>query len=390
MRRFGVVVFSCVLFISLLSLALSTSTNLALSSPKKTEKLLGQSGLYGSFVDTAIDQADKTAGNDQSGGVSLSDTAVKQAAESAFSSQLIQKNVNVFLDSNYAWLQGKSSKPDFNIDLTAAKADFADRVGRYVTTYLSTLPACTPAQSAQIDFSTADPLTLQCRPNGTDPAAEGAVVADQIESNGAFLSNTVITPETFNSSGQTDSTPYYKKYASAPKMYQIGTKIPWIAAVLMVLSAAGVFFLAVRRRKGLKIIGTLLAVSGVILILAKLVSDQIFKAIEHHVFNQASVGALQKSLTGFLHQLESQLVKTDLWFGIIYLLLALAIFAVVFGTRQRGLRMPKPLQLLMPTDGSAGQRASGTSAPRPKPAAKPAPKPASGQRPRPRPRRLVQ
>src|SRR5690349_7852336 len=123
MRKFGVVVFSCVLFISLLSLAFSVSTNLALSHPKKIEKWLSQSGFYGSFVGTAIDQADKTAGDDQSGGVSLSDSAVKQAAESAFSPSLIQKNVNTFLDSNYSWLQGKTDKPGFNIDLTQAKSD---------------------------------------------------------------------------------------------------------------------------------------------------------------------------------------------------------------------------------------------------------------------------
>lgn len=383
MRKFGVVVFSGVLFLSLLSLAFSTSAHLTLSHPKKVEKWLSQSGLYGSFVDTAIDQADKTAGDDQSGGVSLSDTAVKQAAESAFSSQLIQKNVNTFLDSNYAWLQGKSEKPRFTIDLTKAKTNFADKVGRYVTAYLSTLPACTAAQNAQIDFSTVDPLTLQCRPNGVDPQAEGELVAEQMASNGDFLSNTVITPETFSSQGDTDTTPYYKKYASAPATYQLATKIPWIAGALTIFSAGAVLFLTVRKRKGLKIIGILLAAAGLTLVFTKLVSDQIFRVLERQIFNEGSVGALQKSLTGFLHHLEDQLVKMDFWFGVGYLLLALIILIILVSTRQRGLRIPKPLQTLTPSDDPSPEATTG----RPLPGNQP--KPAPKARP-PKPRRLIQ
>ncbi len=382
MRKFGVVIFSLILFVSLLALAFSTSTNSALTNPRKIETWLGQSGFYDSFVDTAINQANKTAGNDQDGGVSLSDAAVKQAAESTFSSQLIQKNTRVFLDSNYAWLRGKTDKPAFTIDLTSAKASFAQKVGKYVTTYLSTLPACTPSQTAQINLSSIDPLTLQCRPTGLDPKTEGALVTEQIESNGNFLSNPVITAKTFNTQGETDATPYYQKLASAPKMYQTAVKVPWIAGILTILSSIGVLFLAVRKRKGFKVIGVLLAISGLTLVLTRLVSDQIFKAVEGNIFNQASVGSLQKSLTGFLHHVESQIVKVDFWFGIAYLLLALVILALLIGTRQRGLRMPKPLQNLTPSDTGPLPAASAQPS-NDKPSTRPKPRPS-------KPRRLVQ
>ena len=378
MRKFGVAVFCLVLFTSLLVLAFSTSSNIAFTHPKKIETWLSQSGLYGSFVDTAIEQADKTAGNDQSGGVSLSDTAVKQAAESAFSPQLMQHNVNMFLDSNYAWLEGKTTKPQFTIDLTAAKSDFAARVGKYVKTYLSTLPACTPAQTAKIDLSTADPLTLDCRPPGLDPATEGTMVAQQIESNGDFLSNTVITADTFNTKGSDQGAPYYQKYISAPQAYKFGKIIPWITGALAVLSAVLIYFLASRHRKGIKVIGITLAVAGAILVMTKFISDQVFRTVERHLFNQASVGQLQKSLTTFLHYVENQLTKVDLWFGIGYLVLAAILIGALVITRQRGLRIPKPLQALTPSDGPDAPESSS-------PAPKPAPSPRG-----PKPPRLVQ
>lgn len=378
MRKFGVVVFCLVFFVSLLSLAFSTSSNIALTHPKKIEKWLAQSGLYGSFVDTAIEQADKTAGNDQAGGVSLSDTAVKQAAESAFSPQLMQGNVNSFLSSNYAWLEGKTAKPQFKIDLTAAKSDFGARVGKYVKTYLSTLPACTPAQEARIDLTTVDPLALNCRPSKMDPATEGKLVAQQIESNGDFLSNTVITADSFNTKGSNQAAPYYQNYTSAPQAYKLGKIIPWVTGVLAVLSAVLVYFLASRRRKGVKVIGITLAVAGAILVLTKFISDQVFRVAERHIFNQSSVGQLQKSLTTFLHYLENQLTMVDLWFGIGYLLLAIVLIGTLIITRQRGLRIPKPLQALTPSDNPDV----------PEPVA-PAPKPAPSPR-GPKPPRLVQ
>lgn len=387
MRKLGVVVFCVVFFVSLLALASSTSSNTVLTNPKKIEKWLSQSGLYGSFVNTAIEQADKTAGNDQSGGVSLSDSAVKQAAQAAFPPSLIQHNVNLFLDNNYAWLEGKTDKPKFTIDLTDAKSNFAQRVGHYVKTYLATLPVCTPAQEAKIDLSTVDPLTLDCRPAKLDPTAEGVLVTKQIESNGDFLSNPVITAETFGSKGMDTGTPYYVRYASAPKAYKLGKMIPWIAAAMTILSAVVIYFLSSRRRKGIKVIGVTMAVAGAVLVLTKFVSDQAFRTVERHIFDQTSIGQLQKSLTGFLRHIEHQLVTVDFWFGVGYLLLAAILLGALIVTRQRGLRIPKPLQALTPTDDSADpqqpQPENGNV--RPRPGLKPEPKSR-----RPKPPRLVQ
>jgi hypothetical protein len=380
MRRFGVVVFCLVLFISLLAVAFSTSSNVVLGNPKKIEKWLGQSGLYNSFVGTAIEQADDTAGSDQSGGVSLSDTAVKQAAEAAFPPELVQRNVNLFLDSNYAWLDGNVAKPQFKIDLTEAKANFAQRVGKYVKTYLATLPGCTPAQEARIDVSTVDPLTLSCRPSKLDPAKEGALVTQQMESNGDFLSDPVITPDTFNSKNAEQGAPYYVQYANAPQTYRLGKKIPWITGILTILSTIAVYFLTMKRRNGIKIVAATLGAAGVVLILTKLVADQMFHSLERHIFNQATIGQLQKTLTVFLHHIETQLVKIDFWFGVGYLLLAAVLVGILALTRQRGLRIPKPLQMLNPSESNP----ESAKPPAPK-TQKPAPKPRQS-----RPPRLVQ
>lgn len=379
MRKFGVVVFSLVLFVSLLALAFSTSSNIAFTHPSKLEKWLNDSNLYGAFVENAIDQAEQTAGTDQSGGISLSDTAVKQAAESSFSSAALQKDVNTVLNSNYAWLNGKTSKPNFSVDLSGAKQNFAQKVGDYIKTYLATRPACTAAQAAQINPQTADPLTLNCLPPGVDPATVSTQVTEQIANSTEFLSNPVVTAANVNPNGSigTPAQPYYQKFSSVPSAYRKATKIPWIAGALVIISLLAVIFIASRKRKGVKVIAVILALAGLVMVLTKFVSDQAFHSLEKHAFNASTVGELQKALTVFLRHAEDQLVKVDLWFGIGYLLLALVLLAILIITRKRGLRMPKRLQSAIPAADSepepvAPKSSNNTSAaPKPPRAKKP-------------------
>lgn len=385
MRKFGVAVFSVVLFVSLLALAFSTSSNIAFTHPGKIEQWLSDSNLYGAFVSSAIDQAQKTTGTDQSGGISLSDTAVKQAAQSSFSSAALQQDVNTFLNSNYAWLNGKTAKPSFSIDLSGAKQSFAQKVGDYVKTYLAGLPACTPAQAAQINPQTADPLTLSCRPPNIDPSTEGVLVTQQIASSTEFLSNPVVTASNVNPNGsiQSPAQPYYQKFSSLPSAYQKATKIPWVAGVLTLLSLVAVIFVAPRKRLGLKAVTVTLALAGLVMVFTRFVSDQLFHTIEKHAFNASTVGALQKALTVFFRHAEDQLVKVDLWFGLAYLLLALVLLTILIVSRQKGIRIPKLLQTAIPA-----------ADPTPSPAQKPSQNgnntpPTPKSRP-PKPPRLVQ
>lgn len=392
MRKFGVVVFALLLFVGLLTLAFSTSSNVAFTNSEKMKSWLTQSNLYGAFVENAIGQAERTAGTDNSGGISLSDTVVKESAQSTFSAKQLENDVNTFLDSNYAWLEGKSDKPDFSIDLSAAKESFAQRVGQYVTTYLNGLQVCTSEQLATFDPQTADPLTLSCRPSSMDPTTEGSAVADQIATSTEFLSNPVITPQNINPDGDSETRPYYQDLSSLPQIYQINKKVPWAAAILTVLLAIGVFLLAGTKRQGVKITSIVLALAGLVLVSTKFYSNQVTNSLQQQVFNANTVGQLQKALTTFFSLLEDQLVKVDLWFGIAYLAIAAIGGIALYATRQRGIKMSSSLLSEPAASKPKAKPAASTKKPQPaKPKIAPTPKPAAQKRPpRRKPPRLVQ
>jgi hypothetical protein len=168
------------------------------------------------------------------------------------------------------------------------------------------------------------------------PEAAQAQVTQELSNNGNYLANTVITPSNINPDKASASEPYYQKLSRLPDLYQASLKLPYVLAALSLLFALGVIFISISRRKGVRLVGIMLLIAGLALVALKFVSDALFRHVEKRVFNESSIGQLQKALTDFAHRVEVSVVRTELWFGIAFLLLAAIIFGVLAGTRKGG------------------------------------------------------
>jgi len=67
----------------------------------------------------------------------------------------------------------------------------------------------------------------------------------------------------------------------------------------------------------------------------KFVTDAAFNQLEKHLLNKSSISQLQQPLTDFLHRLETQLARVDLWFGAAFLVLAAMVLGRLWFTRQK-------------------------------------------------------
>lgn len=331
-RKLLLVLLGVVLFGSLLGTALSTSAKLTIYNQEKVEQWLSESKIYDHFVSTAVEQGQAAVGSTTEGDnvTSLSDTAVQDAAKIAFSQELVQKSINTVVEANYAWLRGETDIPEFKIDLTDAKQSFAEQVGAFVTTNMATLPVCTNAQLAQMQ--NVDPLSATCRPANVDPKVAGQQVTQQIIDSDELLSNTVLTAQTINPDPASQSDPYYEKFSQLPKAYQFSEKLPYIFGALTLLSAAIFILLYAPRKRGVRWTSIILATTGLLLVSTRFTSDVAFKQLENRVFNAASDGEVQKSLTGFFHQVQSASTTIQMYFGIAFLALAAILF---FASRTR-------------------------------------------------------
>lgn len=345
--------FLTILLFSSLFLAVTvTSTNLAFAKPSRIEHWIAQSGLYDSLVSTAIDQAQKSTTNSTAGGVSIKDPAVKQAAEHAFPASRIQNITNTFLDANYAWLQKKTPTPQFKIDLTDAKQQYANDIGTAVTAHLKSVPQCTPAQLLALQST--DPLTVTCRPNGLDPVVAGKDITTQLMSNDGFLANPVITASSLNAHGTNGGKAYYVKFAHAPDAYKLVLISPWGFLLLSILCILAIIFVSVKRRAGLRRVGTAFILTGIVLTLTKPASKTIVDELNKRAFDANGVGDIQKSLTTFVHLAQTYMTNINLYAGIIFVVIGVTIFVSLTVLKGDGtIKMPRadklPPQTAEPT-----------------------------------------
>jgi hypothetical protein len=344
-RKATVLVLSVVLFICLVAGTLSVSANLNLGQPGKLETWLNQGNVYTSLVTNELQTAQQNASNDAGAGrVSLSDPAVANTVKGVFSPAVVSQYATTFLNSNYAWLQGKTAQPDFRIDLTGTKQKLADQLGQLVKARVAGLAPCTSVQLTQIQATlNSDPLTLPCGLPGLSAATAGQQVTKQIASSSDFLNNPVLTAATLSPNGGSNGRPYYQRLAQLPKLYRLNQKLPVILSILALVSIIGILVLSLTRRRALRRLGWVFLASGIVLVAFKFAADSLANQVQKKLFSNSNLDQLQKSLTSFTRQVEAHLVKIDLIAGVTLLVLALLILLYLWFTRGKtGGPKPKP------------------------------------------------
>lgn len=355
LRKAIVGLLSLILFFAILDGIVSASLDMAFSHPDKLETWLNESGIYQNFISTALTDASNSmnSGNQNNSGISLSDPAVQQIAKTVFSPSLVQQYVTTLIDSNYSWLEGKTPTPEFSINVSTVKTQFAQQVGQYVTAHLNTLPQCTPSQSLATAEAN-DPLQFTCKPIGISSTQIGVQITNQLQNNSGFFNTAVITQNSINPNGTTNSQPYYLKFKEAPKIYQAATKVPWILAGISLLCILGIFFASSVKRKSIRKFMFIFFEVGIILVDIKVITNILFKKFENQLFNQASVGPLQKSLTTFTEKVETQLNNINFRFGLglIAIGIAVAIYLIITHKRNKESAALAQAKVLTPPSGN--------------------------------------
>jgi hypothetical protein len=337
-RHIVVYLLSIILLISLLGASLATSSQVTLTHPTKIENWLNQSDIYPNLQQYIAQQAQTSITESVTGGSSIGSSVIQQAIQSSFSQTLLQQSVSQFISGNYSWLEGKTAAPNFKIDLSGPKTQFGTQVAQAaVLNHISSLAACTPAQTAQLQ--SANPLLLSCRPTGISLQTEVEFVGQQLSNGGGFLNNSVITANTIGSGNNNGGEPYFKKFAKVPKAYQLTQKLPWILIIVSFIAILGIIYADMKKRRGLRKVGIVVLISGLLLIIDKYVTNTVFNKVKGQAFSSINNGSLQQSLITFIHYIETEFVKINLWFGVGYVILALLILGTLLATRHR---KPKP------------------------------------------------
>ena len=258
--------------ILLLALPLVFSLAVLLSSPTPIEKALKESRLYDEFVSSVIDKSEKEATNKDAKDI-LAQPEIQAAAEKAFTPALLQSSTENVLEGVFAWAQGKTTEPEFRIDLTNAKAELAKGIAAYAEKRANSLPPCSVAQlrtlSPDIDL-----LEVPCLPPGFNAAAQADAYSQKFLSEGDFLKDPVITNKTIadNNNGKSVS----EQLSAVPKAYAALNAAKWLILGAVLLLTALLIFARKNRVAGAKHVAWTLLGVGIFLAILMIVYWYVF------------------------------------------------------------------------------------------------------------------
>jgi hypothetical protein len=326
LKKIGLGILSPLFIILLFATAFDIGFVRTATHPGTVKKLVAESGIYDSVIPNVLQQTKSI--QTSVGTISASDPAIQSAANSAISPQFVKQNTETAIDSVYKWLDGSIAQPDFKIDLSSAKANFADSVASGVQQRLGSLPACTTAQSVALTAGGQfDAINAPCLPRGVTPESAAAQVKDSIVGSKDFLDQTNLSAANIKNEGSNQSV-FNDQLKQAPKQYQKAKKTPLILSILTILTGAGIVFLSSTWRKGLRHIGINLVVIGVLMLIF---SWGLNRAVSTKVVPKIKVDnvVLQQDIRNLATDITQQIDKNYWFFGGLYTVLGAGVIAAV-------------------------------------------------------------
>lgn len=378
-KKIGLVILTPIFTFLLFATAFDWGFVHTATHPANVKKLVADSGVYNNLISAALDQAQQNSGGGQ--GVSLAEPAVKSAAQQVFTPQFLQNSTNNIIDGVYHWLDGSVDKPDFKIDLSTQKAQFADLVAQHAGQVAAGLPACSPADSQALlsQGDNFDPFSAQCLPKGLSPDTVAANLKQNLLTNKDFLNKAVITADSLKApannclssqpncqSGQNQNQKPFFQTDSAkkvPGLYQKIKKTPIILAVLTILFGTAIVFLYKTWQIGLRHVGITVAIIGLFfLVFAWALNDIAIKKLVPKI--QMDNAVIQTDVRRLATDLI-QLVDKNYWFfGGLYTIVGAG--AIVGSEWYRRKHVPAPAKAPA-VDGVAKPEAYKTKPEPPKP-----------------------
>jgi hypothetical protein len=351
MRRLFLIIAAPLLSACVIGTITLYSLNQAFGQPTNLKRWLRQSQLYDNVVAGIIDQAkQKTA--EQPGEASADEelsfdrpefqAALQQAVTPAF----VQQSVEDIIDGTYSWLQRKTDKPTYHVDLTGVKNAFAASIGDQARARLNTLPPCSIANQP----ATSDPFNITCRPPANISEPEIQKLISDITNNKDFLPANTITADTTELGSTTDTTPptaepaaptaakpslpWYQQARQLPTVYGWTMRGPLVLGLLALALAVGIVFVTQTRRTGLRVLAMTGLTTGLMLILSAGISLAVFASAAQRSSSQ-QVTHFQQPVVRLLTYANNAVNYPILWWGIGVALAGLAGLGALYVTRSQ-------------------------------------------------------
>ena len=316
MKKIPIYFITLILIISFLLLPFSWFFATNFNTSNQLEKWINTSGLYQSVVTSLSDQVDSSAQFNSLPDKNLVKNYLNQAINKSLPKTYFDHQVNKIVGGYFNWLDGRTTKPNFQIDLRQLRLTFVSNLNyesaQFINECVNLVGSgqCSGLSSSIGNFSPA-----------------------QFNQVGDFKFNS-ITSQNFNQfitvlfKQKNNSQPIrYSQLSYMPRYYRDLLNLRIFLIVIIFLMLLIGFILLGLRLKFLKVIFKVIVISDLLLAVSLLLNNLIEKNIlTNKLFGQKGYGA---SLSNVLKHIFKNLNKTDYTFIIAYLILGVVLILIL-------------------------------------------------------------
>lgn len=313
----------------LLTLVPAVALVLTISNDGLLKQELKQAGVFRALTDSAVKGAieNTETGADQE--------IVQQAVKSALNENFSNQAGDQLIGGLYGWLEGKTPKPEFTIDIKETKQAVVTSVADSTEQRVKQLPPCTFQQlrSLQPDTQLSE---LPCQPPNINYAAERQKLIDQVNGNANI-------PDQLSSAkllAQNPGEDPFENLQAVPVAYQLFKPLLWVMGLTALLCAVIILFVQKPRWQAVRSIGWSL-VGAAILSGATLIA---FYLILNDSRLQGLSAELKPVISAFINIAHASIFKIYWIFtiaygvgggGLVYLARRMRVAAVAVPARRR-------------------------------------------------------
>lgn len=272
-KKFLLVISSGLLKLTLFTLAIIGAVLFVFGTPEGAKKALNDSGLYDNAVDSVLEATAKEAKKESGDVLPLDDPAIQSAVKDAVPPELLKDSSEVIIASLYDWLNGKTEKPEFAIDLNETKTKLVDGIAGAAQSRYEGLPVCTLEQLQSVGTDV-DPFNAPCQVPGLASSSIAERVRQELLTNNEFLKDTVITADNLPKDEQGNG--IADNFSAVPGIFGLIKSLPLLLGFVSLLLAVAVMFLSESKRIGLRRIGITLVGTGIFLLIGSLIGILLF------------------------------------------------------------------------------------------------------------------
>jgi hypothetical protein len=351
LRRFGLVIAVLLFPFGISAVALFVGVYAVFDTPQSLKKALNDSGIY------ALPPQDSVASAEDPSSLPTTDPGIQQALMNALPPSFIQSSSDRAIDSVYSWAHGTTKSPDFSVDLSQVKVNFANNVAAYVEQKITALPPCT--QIIAPPETTDELLAMTCRPVGISVAGIANRARQEVLNSNIFPENNTIDTASFKDA---EGKPLSDQLAFVPVVHQYFIISLYVLPILTFLCMIAIVFWSLTKRAGVKRVAWIFIGTGLTNAVLAIAQVWLLHATASILGTPGSV-AVQDKLLIVLEALTVELRNWWLGFGIGYIVLGIALLTTLAIVRpkpklvmgQGGSQQNAPLPPNLPPQGNASE-----------------------------------